>query len=52
MKGSREFSIIGRQANNPTAACKNESKMHVAGQHGTPFRECVSAAAKLLKGQH
>lgn len=38
-------------ATNPTTACKNESKKHVAGQHGTPFSLCVSGAAKLLKAE-
>lgn len=33
---------------NPARACANESKKHVAGQKGTPFSQCVSAAAKLL----
>ena len=28
-------------------ACNKESKRHVAGQQGTPFSQCVSAAAKL-----
>ncbi len=27
--------------------CQGESKKHVAGQKGTPFSQCVSAAAKL-----
>jgi len=27
--------------------CQGESKTHVAGQKGTPFSQCVSAAAKL-----
>ena len=29
--------------------CKAARKKHVAGQNGTPFSQCVSAAAKLLK---
>jgi hypothetical protein len=28
------------------------SKQHLAGQPGTPFSNCVAAAAKLLKDQH
>jgi hypothetical protein len=42
----------GSQATpNPARACANESKQHVAGQKGTPFSQCVSAAAKLLGQQ-
>jgi hypothetical protein len=26
--------------------CQNQSKKHVAGQHGTPFSQCVNAMAK------
>jgi hypothetical protein len=37
---------------NPARACANESKKHVAGQKGTPFSQCVSAAAKLLGQQN
>jgi len=37
--------------NNPRTACKDESKTHVAAQNGTPFSQCVSGAAKLLKNQ-
>jgi hypothetical protein len=37
---------------NPARACSNESKKHVAGQKGTPFSQCVSAAAKLLGQQN
>jgi hypothetical protein len=29
--------------------CADQSKKHVAGQKGTPFSLCVSAAAKLLR---
>jgi hypothetical protein len=36
---------------NPTTACKNESKKHVAGQKGTPYSLCVSGAAKLQNDQ-
>jgi hypothetical protein len=32
---------------NPARACATESKKHVAGQHGTPYSQCVSAAAKV-----
>ena len=28
-------------------ACQSESKKHVAGQKGTPYSRCVSAAKKL-----
>ena len=31
--------------------CKSESKKHVSGQKGTPFSQCVTAMAKLAKGQ-
>jgi len=31
--------------------CRGESKKHVAGQHGTPFSRCVTAMAKLAKGE-
>ncbi len=27
--------------------CQNESKRHLAGEHGTPFSQCVTAMAKL-----
>ena len=37
---------------NPARACANESKKHVAGQKGTPFSQCVTAAAKLLGEQN
>jgi hypothetical protein len=30
--------------------CRGESKKHVAGQHGTPFSQCVTAMAKLAAG--
>jgi hypothetical protein len=32
--------------------CQSESKKHVAGQKGTPFSQCVSAAAKLRGDQN
>jgi hypothetical protein len=35
----------------PKSACAAMSKKHVAGQKGTPFSNCVSAAAKLKKDQ-
>jgi hypothetical protein len=31
--------------------CKKESKKHIAGQKGTPFSQCVTAMAKLAKGE-
>jgi hypothetical protein len=31
--------------------CKGESKKHVKGERGTPFSRCVTAMAKLAKGQ-
>jgi hypothetical protein len=31
--------------------CKGESKKHVKGEKGTPFSRCVTAMAKLTKGQ-
>jgi hypothetical protein len=30
--------------------CQGESKKHVKGQKGTPFSQCVTAMAKLAKG--
>ncbi len=37
---------------NPATVCaSNESKKHVAGQEGTPYSDCVAAAAKL-RGHH
>jgi hypothetical protein len=30
--------------------CQTESKQHTAGQHGTPFSQCVTAMAKLANG--
>jgi hypothetical protein len=42
----------GSGQTNPARACANESKKHVAGQKGTPFSQCVSAAAKLLGEQN
>jgi hypothetical protein len=30
--------------------CSTASKQHVAGQHGTPFSQCVTAMAKLANG--
>jgi hypothetical protein len=37
--------------NIPRTAFKTLSKKHTAGQHGTPFSQCVSAGAKLLRQQ-
>jgi hypothetical protein len=31
--------------------CQNQSKVHVAGQKGTPFSQCVTAMAKLATGK-
>jgi hypothetical protein len=31
--------------------CRNQSKVHVAGQKGTPFSQCVTAMAHLAHGQ-
>jgi hypothetical protein len=44
--------LASGQASNPTSACKGLSKKHVKGQKGTPYSECVSAAAKLQKTLH
>jgi hypothetical protein len=41
--------LANGSTHNPRTACKDESKTHVAGQHGTPFSQCVSGGAKLLK---
>ena len=30
--------------------CQNQSKVHVAGQKGTPFSQCVTAMAKAAHG--
>ena len=30
--------------------CQGESKKHVAGSKGTPYSECVAAAAKMKAG--
>jgi hypothetical protein len=30
--------------------CQNQSKQHVAGQTGTPYRQCLTAMAKLATG--
>jgi hypothetical protein len=49
--GSSQTGTGSQNTTNPARACANESKKHVAGQKGTPFSQCVSAAAKLL-GQH
>ena len=31
--------------------CHDQNKMHVAGQKGTPFSQCVTAMAKLATGK-
>jgi hypothetical protein len=31
--------------------CRGESKKHVKGMKGTPFSQCVTAMAKLAKGE-
>ena len=36
----------------PGTACAAMRKKHVLGQKGTPFSNCVSGGAKLLKNQH
>jgi hypothetical protein len=46
--GSPQTTTGSQSTANPARACANESKKHVAGQKGTPFSQCVSAAAKLL----
>jgi hypothetical protein len=46
--GSSQTTTGSQSTTNPARACANESKKHVAGQKGTPFSQCVSAAAKLL----
>jgi hypothetical protein len=48
---SSQTSTGSQSTTNPARACANESKKHVAGQKGTPFSQCVSAAAKLLGQQ-
>jgi hypothetical protein len=32
--------------------CRGESKQHIKGEKGTPFSQCVTAAAKLRKEAH
>jgi hypothetical protein len=44
--------LASGSSTSPRTACKNESKKHVAGHHGTPYSLCVSGAAKLLKNEH
>ena len=35
----------------PHQACQGMSRKHVKGEKGTPFSQCVVAAAKLQKTQ-
>jgi hypothetical protein len=42
---------LASQPTNPGVYCQDQSKKHVAGEKGTPFSRCVSAAAKLKKAQ-
>jgi hypothetical protein len=55
--GTHASSTPGPNAGLPAKAkaygvyCRGESKQHVAGQHGTPFSQCVTAMAKLAKGK-
>jgi hypothetical protein len=49
---SSQSSSSNPSKTNPARACANESKKHVAGQKGTPFSQCVSAAAKLRGEQN
>jgi hypothetical protein len=44
--------LANGESKSPAKACAKESKKHVAGQKGTPFSQCVSAAAKLHSSQH
>src|SRR6185437_2602895 len=50
--GTSQTTTGSQSTTNPARACANESKKHVAGQKGTPFSQCVSAAAKLLGEQN
>jgi hypothetical protein len=43
--------LANGNTDNPAKACKGESKKHVEGQKGTPYSQCVSAAAKLQHDQ-
>jgi hypothetical protein len=55
--GHSHSSTPGPSASMPAKAkaygklCQNESKKHIAGQHGTPFSQCVTAMAKLATGK-
>ncbi len=51
--GNGSQTTTGSQSTpNPARFCANMPKKHVAGQKGTPFSQCVSAAAKLLGEQN
>jgi hypothetical protein len=36
----------------PAKACKSMSKKHIAGQKGTPYSQCITAAARLKASEH
>jgi hypothetical protein len=54
--GQNNTNLPGPNASLPTKAkaygvyCKTQSKVHVAGQKGTPFSQCVTAMAKAAHG--
>jgi hypothetical protein len=51
--GNGSQTTTGSQSTpNPARFCANIPKKHVAGQQGTLFSQCVSAAAKLLGEQN
>jgi hypothetical protein len=41
---------LGAKAKAYGRYCRTESKIHTAGQPGTPFSQCVTAMAKLATG--
>ena len=47
---STSTSTVPSQAKAYGFYCQNQSKVHVAGQKGTPFSQCVTAMAKAAHG--
>jgi hypothetical protein len=48
--GTTSTSTVPSQAKAYGFYCQNQSKVHVAGQKGTPFSQCVTAMAKAAHG--
>jgi hypothetical protein len=44
--------LANGSSTNAKGACATEVKKHVKGQKGTPYSDCVSAAAKLRRSQN